>query len=102
MTRKEQRAQWSALVSEWESSGASALAWCRERQLNYAAFLRWRKRLGDAGSIVPSGFVELVGSGGAGGAVFLDFGRGLRMEVPPGFDDATLRRAAVALRDCWR
>ena len=103
MKRKERRAQWSALVSEWESSGASALAWCRERQLNYAAFLRWRKRLEGAGTVVPSGFVELVvAESGPGCAVILDFGHGLRMELPPGFDDATLRRAVVALRECWR
>ena len=107
MTRADARLKWSALVSEQASSGQKALAWCRERRLNYAAFLRWRRRLAEPAGIA-NGFVEVVGVEIPEGILAppprlaLDFGHGLRLELPPGFDASELQRAVSALRDAWR
>jgi len=37
--------QWQALVEEQESSALSALQICKEKDLGYASFCQWRKRL---------------------------------------------------------
>jgi hypothetical protein len=110
MTRDETRAKWSALVSEQASSGKSAVAWCRERQVDYAAFLRWKRRFAEPAVETTGGFVELVGIGFSEpvlvsplpSALALDFGHGLRLELPPDFDAGTLRRAVSVLREAWR
>lgn len=107
MTRAEARSKWSALVSEQASSGKSALAWCRERQIDYAALLRWRRRLVEPAGIA-SGFIEVVGVEipermlAQAPRMALDFGHGLRLELPSGFDAADLRRTVSVLREAWR
>jgi transposase-like protein len=49
-----------ALVAEQESSGMTAMAFCRERGLGYQNFLRWKQTL--AAGQTPDGpaFVELA------------------------------------------
>jgi transposase-like protein len=37
--------RWRAVVSEWEQSGQSARAFCRERQVNEHTFYGWRREL---------------------------------------------------------
>ena len=107
MTRAEARMKWSALVSEQASSGKSVLAWCREHQIDYPAFLRWRRRLEEPTEAV-SGFIEVVGVEipqrilAQAPRMALDFGHGLRLELPPGFDAMDLRRTVSVLREAWR
>ena len=38
-------AQWQALVEEQERSALSAPQFCKEKDLGYASFCQWRKRL---------------------------------------------------------
>lgn len=107
MTRAEARLKWSALVAEQASSRQKALAWCRDRQIDYAAFLRWRCRLAEPAGIA-NGFVEVVGVEiperilAQTPRMALDFGHGLRLELPSGFDAVELRRAVSVLREAWR
>jgi hypothetical protein len=105
MMRTETRAKWLALVSEQSSSGKSAAAWCRDRQVDYASLLRWKRILVDPPGEPSCGFVELVGVEHISSGRFplaLDFGHGLRLELPSGFDAVDLRRTVSVLREAWR
>lgn len=37
--------QWQALINEQTGSGLSAHVFCKQRDLGYASFCQWRKRL---------------------------------------------------------
>jgi len=114
MTRRETQDRWRALVSEQAASGLGAAAWCRVRGVDYPAFMRWRRRLGETALVGDGGgFVELMavglpphmpqpGSVAGGGVLRMDFGHGCGVDVGPGVDDVTLRRVLSALRECWR
>lgn len=45
MARTQQKAIWRERVAEWERSGQSVLAFCRERHLPAWSLYQWRKRL---------------------------------------------------------
>jgi hypothetical protein len=36
---------WQQKVLEWQASGKSGLAWCKENQIPYTTLLGWKKRL---------------------------------------------------------
>ncbi|MCP5161210.1 MAG: IS66 family insertion sequence element accessory protein TnpB [Hahellaceae bacterium] len=38
-------ADWQALLRQWQQSALSAPAFCRQKQIGYASFCQWRKRL---------------------------------------------------------
>jgi hypothetical protein len=45
---------WQTHVAEYETSGCSKAAYCREHQINYHRFLYWYGRFGNTGtSLVP-------------------------------------------------
>jgi len=44
------------IIKEWQDSGLSKKAFCRERQIKYPTFQYWCKRLTDGGS---PGFTEV-------------------------------------------
>ena len=49
-----------ALVAEQESSGMTAMAFCRERGIGYQNFLRWKRSSADRPSPYGPTFVELA------------------------------------------
>ena len=58
---------WQSKIAAWHSSGQSQQAFCRSRELNYAQFVYWRRKLdGDALPIPAqsakpsSGFVSVM------------------------------------------
>jgi putative transposase len=44
-TARRTQDQWKTLVEQWQQSGQSARQFCEERNLGYASFCQWRKRL---------------------------------------------------------
>lgn len=52
---QDERKQW---LARFEQSGTSATAFCREHQLSYPSFLRWRRQAG-RGVEPPADFIEL-------------------------------------------
>jgi hypothetical protein len=42
---EELRERWAVLLAQWQQSGQSGRAFCRERGLAYAQWLYWRRRL---------------------------------------------------------
>ena len=94
-------AQWQRLISQQAASGLSASAFCDRRDLSYASFIQWRRRLqsseppadteptavADRSLAVPSmPFIELTApSKLCGGAdrwlIELDLGGGIQLRI---------------------
>lgn len=58
--------QWRALIQQWQQSGLSASAFCKQNDLGYASFCQWRKRLiteihraGEEQTDSAAGFIDL-------------------------------------------
>ena len=50
----EKRGIWAERLAEQEASGLSMAAWCRRKDVGYATFLYWKKRLrGDSPAAKP-------------------------------------------------
>ena len=52
--------QWSEKIEQQKASGKSASAWCRENDIPYQSFLKWRKRLAVDEDFIRSSFVEPI------------------------------------------
>jgi len=97
--------QWAALVKEWEASGQSQRAFCAERGIGQSTLRYWRRRLqGETPSDAEISGARLVpvrvraqGPSQGGSDLRLVLGNGLRIEVAPGFDAATLQRVVATL-----
>ena len=37
--------QWQQLIAQWQDAGGNAQAFCAARDIGYASFCKWRKRL---------------------------------------------------------
>jgi hypothetical protein len=90
----ERRHLWERIISEFEASGLSGAAFCRERGLAPWQLSYWRKAL-RKNKIGGSGFVELSVGGSVPG-VWVECGR-WRISVDRGFDSRVLRRVVEAL-----
>jgi len=85
--RRYSEKQRQAWVAKFERTGSSAAAFCRKHQLNYQAFLRWRREPADQSQLVPE-FLEVeVPRPSAGGApsetVEFIFPSGLVLRIQP-------------------
>lgn len=41
---QQRRDRWERAVAEWQASGLSGAAWCRQNNVNYLQFLYWKDR----------------------------------------------------------
>ena len=64
------RDEWQRLVAEQINSGQRASVFCRHREVSYASFIQWKKKLVDSDLTVPSStdtnvpeFVEITPDG---------------------------------------
>ena len=88
------RAFWERLIGEYEASGGTGAAFCRERGLRIWQFRYWLKVLRQD-KAAAEGFVELS-SGVREPGVWVACGR-WRVHVDDGFDAGVLRRVVEAL-----
>lgn len=96
---------WRRLVASWEKSGQSQAEFCRRRNLTYAAFGYWRRRLnddhnGEPGSESDPRFLEVRMPEAATDwyEVVLTGGRMLR--IPRTFDPGEVQRLIGAVESC--
>ena len=96
----ERRSYWQDHVEQWQHSGLTQVAYCRQQGLKVAQFSYWKKRLRPAPSPGTTGgaadFIA-VQMAGASAALVVVLNEHLRVEVRPGFDSATLRAVVQAL-----
>ena len=98
------RARWTPqeaqrVLEAWRSSGLDLSAWCRREGVEYERVRRWRSRLAvrsrrTATSSTARFLPVRVLSGSApspeGPSFELELSRGMRLRVPPQFDEASL------------
>jgi hypothetical protein len=88
-----------ALVAAWEASGLPQAVFARRRGVSAQRLSYWRLRLGQraaAGGV--AGFVEIPPvSSPNSGAVFVEVGSGIRVQVERGFDPDLLGAVVSAL-----
>ena len=89
----ERQGHWRAVVARWRSSGVSKAAFCRENGLRLWQFYYWAPRMAELDG-EGQGFARVAA---ARFGVCLRFGAGVRLEVEPGFDEATQRRLVEVL-----
>jgi transposase-like protein len=116
--RRRTREQWRRLVAGWRDSGLTQAQYCERHGISVASLHRWReifraavgaatpapseRKPRDAVHLLPIELLDDLGSaaaGGAGQALSLVFPDGVRLEIAPGCDDATLRRVVGVLRE---
>ncbi len=82
--------QWQELVHSQQQSGLSARAFCEQRELGYASFCNWRKRLSveknqrDNQSAPDAGFIDLStlpSSQQSGWQIVLKLGDGMELSL---------------------
>jgi hypothetical protein len=105
--RRRSHAQWRALVSAFEASDQSLRLFCAEQGAAVSTFRHWLARLGQAATVnaappVPSPGGRLVpvavlDESPTGSGIVVVAGGGVRIEVTPGFDGATLKRVLATL-----
>lgn len=112
MGRSRSALEWKGLVERFESSGLSGEVFVRRNHLNLRTLLWWQSRIrcGHAKVAEEFRFVEVVprasvpvpalegqaSPSGRGAAVSV-YAKGVRVEVRPGFDPATLTAVLGAL-----
>ena len=91
--------KWSTTLADWETTGLSVAAYCREHSIPRWKFFDWKRRIEDhRKEDEPAGFVavefETEGNGcGLGVCV-----GGVQLMLHKGFDESELVRAVNTLR----
>ena len=97
---EKKRCEWFEKIRLQQESGQNQSQWCREQQINYDAFLYWKKRFNPA-PLNRSAFQELTSGPETG--VSIEY-RGVRIHIDKCFDPTTLKSCLSALRgiECWQ
>jgi hypothetical protein len=96
---KQRHRQWETRIARWRASGVSMAAYCRQHELSYAAFVWWRRRLGQA--ITPASpltLIPVVAPTASGGAITIRLPSGIGIEVEAGFDAMALSAVVRVLQ----
>lgn len=99
--RAANRQRWFDHIEAWQQSGLTQKAFCEQQQLRLGSFLRWRgickrERKPRGASTMTFLPVQITVPKAAGLALLL--GDELRIEIPVGFDPATLKQVVQTLR----
>lgn len=104
MAEKKKRVHrdWTEVLDRFRASGRSVRDFCAAEGIAPPLFYKWRRRLEgrDASGAPPceGGFVELGREADGGSGVTIRSRCGLRVEVSPEFDAATLERVLLCMR----
>lgn len=80
---------WRELLEQRLSSGLSRAAFCRDRNLSLDKMRYWEKRIRELDGEDTEGFAQVTTPGSG---IRLVLPGGLRVEVDPCFDEATMQR----------
>jgi predicted methyltransferase len=86
--------EWPDKIAEWNRSGLSIAAWCKENGERYNRFLYWRKRLLVTDSSLSGKFVQLIP---AASAISLECD-GIYVHLSTGFDPRLLEDILSVLK----
>ncbi len=95
----ERHRKWSAIITNWQTSGLSAAAYCRKRDISYANFGYWKRRLVVEQSN-PDDFALISFEPQSSDRIGVEVLIGdVRVALEPGFDEQGLCRVVKALRN---
>lgn len=80
--------EWTDKITDWQRSGLTVAAWCRNNSVSYHSFLFWRKRLQTEARREGGRFVELTVAPSSS-PILLEC-NGVTVHVSSGFDPALL------------
>jgi hypothetical protein len=99
--RHRSRAEADQVAAEYEASGLSREAFCKQKEVPLKTLARYvaRYRKQKAGGSEPQRWVavEVAGHGGGGNELSVLLSSGRRIEVKRGFDAGTLRQLVAVL-----
>ena len=94
MTQIERKQTWQQRIADWQASGLSGAAYCKQESLVYHRFVYWRQKL--SSSEEPSKPVQ-TRSGFARVAPVPDAGAGLTVSLPGGVSITGLHAGNIEL-----
>ncbi|MET4028477.1 hypothetical protein ABIE59_004028 [Marinobacter sp. MBR-99] len=94
MTPTERKQAWQQHITDWQASGLSGMAYCKQQTLTYCRFVYWRQKL--TGSEEP-GKADQARSGFARVAPMPDAGAGLTVSLPGGVSITGLHAGNIEL-----
>lgn len=101
MSKGKPNPNWKEKVLEWEASGKSAKAWCKEHQIPLTTLSGWKKRLNKLSKNQTTEFhrpfIELKDKPSSNSGIFLEC-HGVKIHLEPGFNAAVLKQCLVSLR----
>lgn len=93
---------WKLKIEQWQSSGKSCLAWCREHTVSYKQFCYWKYRLLGTKNSSPEprqlSFVELKPQKSQHAGIDIACGD-FTITLHPYFDRETLLRTLAIMRE---
>lgn len=110
MSKTKSKSQWKEKLLEWQASGKSARAWCREHKIPVTTFYGWRKRIKKipdsqnqtipkpfSQSLESPAFIELKNKKPSDSGIILDCS-GVKIHLMAEFDPLTLKQCIECLR----
>jgi len=94
------RQDWKEKIENWQSSGKTITAWCKENNIPYNTFQNWRRKLGctsNKNKVILSPFIELQEENSSRSGVQL-YIKGVSLHLSTKFDEAALSRCLRVLR----
>lgn len=95
MTHTERKRAWQQHITDWQTSGLSGMAFCKQHSLTYCQFVYWRKKLAHPDPIstesAMSGFAKVATVPGA------QMPEGLTVSLPGGVSITGLHAGNVEL-----
>ena len=101
-TREQTRREWELLIAQWRKSGKSVVNFCRERDLDYRQFMRWRQRIKEIPATKPLTLIPVTTQIEKRSSLTIRFPDGIGIEVEREFDEALLSAVVQALREALR
>ncbi len=102
LTKREiNRQRWFERIQDWKHSGLTQKVFCEQHQLGLASFQRWRTIVMREGESEPSSAMTVLPlhiTEPRASSLALLLGDDLRIEIPVGFDAATLKQLVQTLR----
>ena len=97
-SRPEKKQYWIEKIQQWEASGKSLAAWCREQGECYHVALYHHRRLRASPKAQTTSFVEVPTNSSPSTGISFQFGK-ITLHIAPNFDaDALLTAIRVLMR----
>lgn len=91
------RNSWEQQLENWRASGLTGAAWCRQKEIAYAVFLYWRKKLeSEALTAQSEEFIEIPEAPDEIGLILEC--QGVMVHLTKGFDAELLQNCLQVLR----